>query len=119
MVGRRARKSMSDAANDSNTKFHISGKVHLEWLMHRLASPRPGHAHCGVPLLIVSSALRSNLSVVWVVDRLCASCIELSSRTPLQCLPLWSSCLRGAIWILCCIPKPMEFRMYCHLLFVK
>ncbi|KAK8640485.1 hypothetical protein V6N13_008238 [Hibiscus sabdariffa] len=44
MVGRRARKSMSGAADDSTTKFPISGKVHLEWLMHRLASPRPGHA---------------------------------------------------------------------------
>ncbi|KAK8634543.1 hypothetical protein V6N13_022424 [Hibiscus sabdariffa] len=187
MVGRRARKSMSGAANDSTTKFPISGKVPLEWLMHRLASPSPGHAQsvgvfvtpgrpttrgfglvdarsrwlcatcldnvtpntgspcvatvqlggvsrpsnvrasarpmsqwvcsllgyfivpsgCGVPSLIVSSAPRSNLSLVWVVDRwvwmlllvrnghvsgemvvcvgrLRASRIELSSRTPLQ-----------------------------------
>ncbi|KAK8474848.1 hypothetical protein V6N13_006869 [Hibiscus sabdariffa] len=45
MVGRRARKSMSGAANDSTTKFPISGKVPLEWLMHRLASPSPGHAY--------------------------------------------------------------------------
>ncbi|KAK8695567.1 hypothetical protein V6N13_000720 [Hibiscus sabdariffa] len=44
MVGRRARKSMSGAANDSTTKFPISDKVPLEWLMHRLASLRPGHA---------------------------------------------------------------------------
>ncbi|KAK8616934.1 hypothetical protein V6N13_116904 [Hibiscus sabdariffa] len=178
MVGRRARKSMSGAADDSTTKFPISGKVPLEWLMHRLASPSPGHAQsvgvfvtpgrpttrsfglvdarsrwlcatcldnvtpntgspcvatvqlggvsrpsnvrasarsmshvCGVPSLIVSSAPRSNLSLVWVVDRwvwmlllvrnghvsgemvvrvgrLRASCIELSSRTPLQCPPL-------------------------------
>ncbi|KAK8640729.1 hypothetical protein V6N13_008481 [Hibiscus sabdariffa] len=159
MVGRRARKSMSGAANDSTTKFPISGKVPLEWLMHRLASPSPGHANnvtpntgspcvatvqlggvsrpsnvrasarpmsqwvcsllgyfivpsgCGVPSLIVSSAPRSNVSLVWVVDRwvwmlllvrnghvsgemvvcvdrLRASCIELSSRTPLQCRPL-------------------------------
>ncbi|KAK8635097.1 hypothetical protein V6N13_022974 [Hibiscus sabdariffa] len=44
MVGRRARKSMSGAADDSTTKFPISGKVPLEWLMHRLASPRPAHA---------------------------------------------------------------------------
>ncbi|KAK8684376.1 hypothetical protein V6N13_040406 [Hibiscus sabdariffa] len=43
---------------------------------------------CGVPSLIVSSAPRPNLSVVWVVDRLRASCIELSSRTPRQCPPL-------------------------------
>ncbi|KAK8616763.1 hypothetical protein V6N13_116733 [Hibiscus sabdariffa] len=149
MVGRRARKSMGGAANDSTTKFPISGKVPLEWLMHCLASPNPGHAQsvgvfvtpgrpttrgiglvdarsrwlcatcldnvtpntgspcvatvqlggvsrpsnvrasasrmsqwvcsllgyfivpsgCGVPSLIVSSAPRSNLSLVWVVDR--------------------------------------------------
>ncbi|KAK8684292.1 hypothetical protein V6N13_040322 [Hibiscus sabdariffa] len=66
---------------------------------------------CGVPSFIVSSAPRPNLSVVWVVDRwvwmlllvhnghvsgemvLCvgrlrASCIKLSSHTPLQCPPL-------------------------------
>ncbi|KAK8606250.1 hypothetical protein V6N13_030536 [Hibiscus sabdariffa] len=66
---------------------------------------------CGVPSLIVSSAPRLNFSLVWVVDRwvwmlllvhnghvsgemvvcvgrLRASCIELSSRTPLQCPPL-------------------------------
>ncbi|KAK8634813.1 hypothetical protein V6N13_022694 [Hibiscus sabdariffa] len=66
---------------------------------------------CGVPSLIVSSAPRSSLSLVWVVDRwvwmlllvrnghvsgemvvcvgrLRASRIELSSRTPLQCRPL-------------------------------
>ncbi|KAK8616831.1 hypothetical protein V6N13_116801 [Hibiscus sabdariffa] len=160
VVGRRAMKSMSGAADDSTTKFPISGKVPLEWLMHRLASPSPGHAQsvgvfvtpvpcvatvqlggvsrpsnvrasarsmsqwvcsllgffmvpsiCGVPSLIVSSAPRSNLLLVWVVDRwvwmlllvrnghvsgemvvcvsrLRASCIELSSRTPLQCPPL-------------------------------
>ncbi|KAK8547799.1 hypothetical protein V6N13_027412 [Hibiscus sabdariffa] len=136
MVGRRARKRLGGAANDSITKFPISGKVPLEWLMHRSASPSPGHAQSvggvrdpysanhsrlwsysivprdsGVPSLIVSSALRPNLSAVWVVDRwvwmlllvrnghvsgemvvcvgrLRASCIELSSRTPLQCSPL-------------------------------
>ncbi|KAK8621556.1 hypothetical protein V6N13_080989 [Hibiscus sabdariffa] len=118
MVGRRARKSMSGAADDSTTKFPISGKVPLEWLMHHLASRSPGHAQsvgvfvtpvpawqqfnwgcvsrpsnvrayarsmsqwvcslleffivpsgCGVPALIVSSAPRLNLSLVWVVDR--------------------------------------------------
>ncbi|KAK8617002.1 hypothetical protein V6N13_116972 [Hibiscus sabdariffa] len=40
----RARKSMSGAADDSTTKFPISGKVPLEWLMHRLECPSPGHA---------------------------------------------------------------------------
>ncbi|KAK8606309.1 hypothetical protein V6N13_030595 [Hibiscus sabdariffa] len=49
MVGRRARKSMSGAADDSTTKFPISGKVPLEWLMHRLASPSPGHANNVTP----------------------------------------------------------------------
>ncbi|KAK8525829.1 hypothetical protein V6N13_124639 [Hibiscus sabdariffa] len=44
MVGRRARKRLGGAANDSITKFPISGKVPLEWLMHRSASPSPGHA---------------------------------------------------------------------------
>ncbi|KAK8659446.1 hypothetical protein V6N13_029647 [Hibiscus sabdariffa] len=119
MVGRRARKRMSGAANDSTTKFPISGKVPLEWLLHRLASPSPGHAHgCGVPSLIVSSAPRPNLSVVWVVDRwvwmlllvrnghvggemvvcigrLYASCIKLSSRTPLQCPPFLAAEPKG------------------------
>ncbi|KAK8640522.1 hypothetical protein V6N13_008275 [Hibiscus sabdariffa] len=198
MVGRWARKSMSGAADDSTTKFPILGKVPLEWLMHRLASPRPGHTQsvgvfvtpgrpttrvfglvdarsrwlcatcldnvtpntgspcvatvqlggvsrpsnvnasarsmsqwvcsllrffivpsgCGVPSLIVSSAHRSNLSLVRVVDRwvwmlllvhnghvsgemvLCvgrlrASCIELSSCTPLQCPPLVAVVTKG------------------------
>ncbi|KAK8547767.1 hypothetical protein V6N13_027380 [Hibiscus sabdariffa] len=44
MVGRRARKRLGGAANDSITRFPISGKVPLEWLMHRSASPSPGHA---------------------------------------------------------------------------
>ncbi|KAK8616976.1 hypothetical protein V6N13_116946 [Hibiscus sabdariffa] len=44
MVGRRARKSMSGAADDSTTKFPISGKVPLEWLMHRLANKRSTRA---------------------------------------------------------------------------
>ncbi|KAK8525194.1 hypothetical protein V6N13_027469 [Hibiscus sabdariffa] len=38
MVGRRARKRLGGAANYSITKFPISGKVPLEWLMHRSAS---------------------------------------------------------------------------------
>ncbi|KAK8621571.1 hypothetical protein V6N13_081004 [Hibiscus sabdariffa] len=51
MVGRRARKSICGAADDSTTKFPISGKVPLEWLMHRLASPSPGHAQSVCSLL--------------------------------------------------------------------
>ncbi|KAK8684318.1 hypothetical protein V6N13_040348 [Hibiscus sabdariffa] len=39
MVGRRARKRLDGAANDSITKFPISSKVPLEWLMHRSADP--------------------------------------------------------------------------------
>ncbi|KAK8523961.1 hypothetical protein V6N13_105175 [Hibiscus sabdariffa] len=98
---------------------------------------------CGVPSLIVSSAPRPNLSVVWVVDRwvwmlllvrnghvsgemvvcvgrLRASCIELCRAALLfNVLPLWPSSPRGAIGILCCVPKSMEFRMYCHPLSVK
>ncbi|KAK8640512.1 hypothetical protein V6N13_008265 [Hibiscus sabdariffa] len=73
---------------------------------------------CGVPSLIVSSAPRSNLSLVRVVDRwvwmlllvrnghvsgemvvcvgrLRASGIELSSRTPLQCPPLVAVVTKG------------------------
>ncbi|KAK8563456.1 hypothetical protein V6N12_035602 [Hibiscus sabdariffa] len=96
---------MRGAANDSTTKFPISGKVCS--LLGYFIVP----SGCGVPSLIVSSAPRSNLSLVWVVDRwvwmlllvrnghvsgemvvcvdrLRASCIELSSRTPLQCRPL-------------------------------
>ncbi|KAK8590569.1 hypothetical protein V6N13_057462 [Hibiscus sabdariffa] len=44
MVGRRARKRLRGAANDSITKFPISGKVPLEWLMHRSSNLSPGHA---------------------------------------------------------------------------
>ncbi|KAK8616724.1 hypothetical protein V6N13_116694 [Hibiscus sabdariffa] len=185
MVGRRATKSMSGAANNSTTKFPMSGKsvgvfvtpgrpttqgfglvdARSRWLCAtcldnvtpNTGSPcmatvqlggvsRPSNVHasarpmsqwvcsllgyfivlsgCGVPSLIVSSAPRSNLSLMWVVDRwvwmlllvrnghvsgemvvcvgrLRASCIELSSP-------------RGAIGILCCVPKSMEFWMYCH-----
>ncbi|KAK8631865.1 hypothetical protein V6N13_028642 [Hibiscus sabdariffa] len=154
MVGRRARKSMSGVANDSTTKFPISGKVPLEWLMHRLASPSPGHAqsvgvfvtlgrpttqgfglvdarsrwlcancldnvtpNTGIPCVatvqlggvsrpsnVRASARPMSQWWVWMlllvrnghvsgemvvcVGRLRASCIELSSRTPLQCRPL-------------------------------
>ncbi|KAK8670412.1 hypothetical protein V6N13_037030 [Hibiscus sabdariffa] len=152
MVGRRARKSMSGAADDSSTKFPISARflwsgLCIAWQVRALAMPslpcvatvqlggvsRPSNVRasarsmsqwvcslvgffilpsgCGVPSLIVSFAPRSNLSLVWVVDRwvwmlllvrnghlsgemvvcvgrLRASCIELSSRTPLQCPPL-------------------------------
>ncbi|KAK8660502.1 hypothetical protein V6N13_051428 [Hibiscus sabdariffa] len=54
MVGRRARKRLGGAANDSITKFPISGKVPLEWLMHRSASPSPGHAQSTMSLPILA-----------------------------------------------------------------
>ncbi|KAK8660499.1 hypothetical protein V6N13_051425 [Hibiscus sabdariffa] len=44
IFARRARKRLGGDANDSITKFPISGKVPLEWLMHRSASLSPGHA---------------------------------------------------------------------------
>ncbi|KAK8684289.1 hypothetical protein V6N13_040319 [Hibiscus sabdariffa] len=44
MVGRRTGKRLGGADNDSITKFPISRKVPLEWLMHRSASPSLGHA---------------------------------------------------------------------------
>ncbi|KAK8660406.1 hypothetical protein V6N13_051332 [Hibiscus sabdariffa] len=78
MVGRRARNLLGGAANDSITKFPISGKVPLEWLMHRSASPSPSHAQSVGGVRDPYSANHS----------LHASCIELSSRTPLQCPPL-------------------------------
>ncbi|KAK8590525.1 hypothetical protein V6N13_057418 [Hibiscus sabdariffa] len=61
MVGRRARKRMSGAANDSTTKFPISGKVPLEWLMHRLASPSPGHAQPCVATVLGGVSRPSNV----------------------------------------------------------
>ncbi|KAK8634808.1 hypothetical protein V6N13_022689 [Hibiscus sabdariffa] len=198
MVGRRARKSMSGAANDSTTKFPISGKIPLEWLMHRLASPSPSHAQsvgvfvtpgrpttrgfglvdarscwlcatcldnvtpntgspcvaavqlggvsrpsnvrasarpmsqwvcsllgyfivprgCGVPSLIVSSAPRSNLSLVWVVDRWVwmlllvrnghvnlrkDHCRNLPSRTTRERVIKHQ---REGVWSLHCAPSP-------------
>ncbi|KAK8616766.1 hypothetical protein V6N13_116736 [Hibiscus sabdariffa] len=90
MVGRRARKSMSGAANDSTTKFPISGKVPLEWLMHRLGSPNPGHAYPCVATVQLGGVSRpSNVRAsARPMSQLRASCIELSSRIPLQCRPL-------------------------------
>ncbi|KAK8640475.1 hypothetical protein V6N13_008228 [Hibiscus sabdariffa] len=77
MVGRRARKSMSGAADDSTTKFPISGKVSLEWLMHRLASPRPGHAQ-SVGVFVTPG--RPTTRVFGLVDArsrwLCATCLD-------------------------------------------
>ncbi|KAK8526775.1 hypothetical protein V6N13_067947 [Hibiscus sabdariffa] len=50
----RARKRLGGAANYSITKFPISGKVPLEWLMHRSASPSPGHAQSTMSLPILA-----------------------------------------------------------------
>ncbi|KAK8670463.1 hypothetical protein V6N13_037081 [Hibiscus sabdariffa] len=77
MVGRRARKSMSGAADDSTTKFPISGKVPLEWLMHRLASPNPGHAQ-SVGVFVTPG--RPTTRGFGLVDArscwLCATCLD-------------------------------------------
>ena len=54
-------------------------------------------------------------NLVVCICRLRATCIELPSHTPLQFLPLWSLCPRGAIGILCCVPKWMEFWMSSNL----
>ncbi|KAK8640481.1 hypothetical protein V6N13_008234 [Hibiscus sabdariffa] len=77
MVGRRARKSMSGTADDSTTKFPISGKVPLDWLMHRLASPRPGYAQS---VGVFVTPCRPTTRVFGLVDArsrwLCATCLD-------------------------------------------
>ncbi|KAK8590455.1 hypothetical protein V6N13_057348 [Hibiscus sabdariffa] len=79
MVGRRARKRMSGAANDSTTKFPISGKVPLVWLMHRLASPSPGHAQLvgGVLVTPTRPTTRGFGHVVARSRWLCATCLDI------------------------------------------
>ncbi|KAK8667328.1 hypothetical protein V6N13_007478 [Hibiscus sabdariffa] len=77
MVGRRARKSMSGAANDSTTKFPISGKVPLEWLMHRLASPSPGHAQSVGVFVTPGRPTTRGFGLVGARSRwLCATCLD-------------------------------------------
>ncbi|KAK8634670.1 hypothetical protein V6N13_022551 [Hibiscus sabdariffa] len=77
MVGRRARKSMSGAANDSTTKFPISGKVPLEWLMHRLASPSPGHAQSVRVFVTPGRPTTRGFGLVDARSRwLCATCLD-------------------------------------------
>ncbi|KAK8531603.1 hypothetical protein V6N13_099101 [Hibiscus sabdariffa] len=68
MVGRRARKRLGGAANYSITKFPISGKVPLEWLMHRSASPSPGHAQSVWGVRDPYSANHSRLLVMLMHD---------------------------------------------------
>ncbi|KAK8530405.1 hypothetical protein V6N13_077767 [Hibiscus sabdariffa] len=68
MVGRRARKRLGGAANYSITKFPISGKVPLEWLMHRSASPSPGHAQSVGGVRDPYSANHSRLWVMLMHD---------------------------------------------------
>lgn len=58
---------------------------------------------CARMLLLVRNGHMSGVLVV-CIGRLCATCIELSSRTPLHYLPLLSSTSGGAIGILCCVP---------------
>ncbi|KAK8616983.1 hypothetical protein V6N13_116953 [Hibiscus sabdariffa] len=77
MVGRRARKSMSGAADDSTTKFPISGKVPLEWLMHRLASPSPGHAQSVGVFVTPGRPTTQSFGLVDARSRwLCATCLD-------------------------------------------
>ncbi|KAK8640650.1 hypothetical protein V6N13_008402 [Hibiscus sabdariffa] len=77
MVGRRARKSMSGAANDSTTKFPISGKVPLEWLMHRLASLSPGHAQSVGVFVTPGRPTTRGFGLVDARSRwLCATCLD-------------------------------------------
>ncbi|KAK8700881.1 hypothetical protein V6N13_019460 [Hibiscus sabdariffa] len=77
MVGRRARKSMSGAADDSTTKFPISGKVPLEWLMHRSASPSPGHAQSVGVFVTPGRPTTRGFGLVDARSRwLCATCLD-------------------------------------------
>ncbi|KAK8670550.1 hypothetical protein V6N13_037168 [Hibiscus sabdariffa] len=77
MVGRRARKSMSGAVDDSTTKFPISGKVPLEWLMHRLASPSPGHAQSVGVFVTPGRPTTRGFGLVDARSRwLCATCLD-------------------------------------------
>ncbi|KAK8670435.1 hypothetical protein V6N13_037053 [Hibiscus sabdariffa] len=77
MVGRRARKSMSGAADDSTTKFPISGKVPLEWLMHHLASLSPGHAQSVGVFVTPGRPTTRGFGLVDAGSRwLCATCLD-------------------------------------------
>ncbi|KAK8590566.1 hypothetical protein V6N13_057459 [Hibiscus sabdariffa] len=61
MVSRRARKRLGGAVNDSITKFPISSKVPLEWLMPRSASSSPGHAQPYVATVLGGVSRPSNV----------------------------------------------------------
>ncbi|KAK8640908.1 hypothetical protein V6N13_008660 [Hibiscus sabdariffa] len=68
---------MSGAANDSTTKFTISGKVPLEWLMHRLASPSPGHAQSVGVFVTPGRPTTRGFGLVDARSRwLCATCLD-------------------------------------------
>ncbi|KAK8610540.1 hypothetical protein V6N13_081696 [Hibiscus sabdariffa] len=94
MVGRRARKSMSGAANDSTTKFPISGKFLLEWLMHRLASLRPGHAQSVGVFVTPGRPTTRGFDLVDARSRwLCANCLD--NVTPNAGSPCVGNCIGG------------------------
>ncbi|KAK8610732.1 hypothetical protein V6N13_081888 [Hibiscus sabdariffa] len=94
MVARRARKSMSGAANDSTTKFPISGKVPLEWLMHRLASLCPGHAQSVWVFVTPGRPTTRGFGLVDARSRwLCATCLD--SVTPNAGSPCVGNCIGG------------------------
>ncbi|KAK8616717.1 hypothetical protein V6N13_116687 [Hibiscus sabdariffa] len=68
---------MSGAANDSTTKFPISGKVPLEWLMHRLASLNPGHAQSVGVFVTPGRPTTRGFGLVDARSRwLCATCLD-------------------------------------------
>ncbi|KAK8562371.1 hypothetical protein V6N12_010454 [Hibiscus sabdariffa] len=68
---------MSGAADDSTTKFPISGKVPLEWLMHRSASPSPGHAQSVGVFVTPGRPTTRGFGLVDARSRwLCATCLD-------------------------------------------
>ncbi|KAK8634884.1 hypothetical protein V6N13_022764 [Hibiscus sabdariffa] len=117
MVGRRARKSMSGAANDSTTKFPISGKVPLEWLMHRLASPSPGHAQSVGVFVTPGRPTTRGFGLVDARSRwLCATCLD--NVTPNTGSPCVATVQLGGVSrpsIVCASARPMS-QWVCSLL---
>ncbi|KAK8700707.1 hypothetical protein V6N13_019097 [Hibiscus sabdariffa] len=68
---------MSGATDDSTTKFPISGKVPLEWLMHRSASPSPGHAQSVGVFVTPGRPTTRGFGLVDARSRwLCATCLD-------------------------------------------
>ncbi|KAK8616738.1 hypothetical protein V6N13_116708 [Hibiscus sabdariffa] len=88
LVARRARKSMSGAANNSTTKFPISCKVPLEWLTHRLASPNPAMPSGWGVFVTPGRPTTRGFGLVDARSRwLCATCLD--NVTPILAVPAW------------------------------